>query len=245
MNVNNWDKIWKNREMQIDISSEDDVFATFCKLKRADGFDTQEASGYYEEFFSQWKEMESIIKKLVGQYNSVFEIGCGSGVNLYLFEKLIGCSQLGGIDYSEKLLNIARKVVQSKDIKCKEAIDVDSEKKYDIVISDRVFQYFQTTKYGMSVLEKMYNKANKCVIITEIHDIDKKNEHLDYRRQCVENYDVKYEGLDKTFYSKEDFIRFANDVGAKCLIKEPKNQLYWNNKFVFDCYIVKQSNYFE
>lgn len=121
-------------------------------------------------------------------------MGCGSGVNLYLFKNIVGCAWLGGIDYSAKLLNIAKKVVLSDDIKCKEAIDVD---------------------------------------------IDKKDEHLNYRKQCVKNYDEKYAGLDKTFYAKEDFIRFSNKVGAKCVIKEPQNELYWNNKYVFDCYTVK------
>lgn len=237
--MNKWDMIWKNRDVGTDINLEDDVFKMFCKLKRADGFDTQEISGYYEAFFEEWKRFESNIREIAGQYSSVFEVGCGSGVNLYLFKKLVGCTKLGGVDYSQKLVDVAKKIILSEDIRCMEAIDVDVEKKYDIVISDSVFQYFQTREYGIDVLEKMYNKANKCIVITEIHDIDKKTEHLNYRRQCVEDYDKKYEGLDKTFYSKNDFINFSNKVGAKCLIRQPENQLYWNNKFVFDCYIVK------
>ena len=54
-----------------------------------------------------------------------------------------------------------------------------------------------------------------------------------------EDYDKKYKGLDKTFYTKEMFINFADQVGAKCLIVRPENELYWNNKYVFDCYLIK------
>ena len=56
--------------------------------------------------------------------------------------------------------------------------------------------------------------------------------------ECLkENYDEKYEGLDKTFYKKEMFEEFAKKVGATCTIIKPQNELYWNNKYVFDCYL--------
>lgn len=100
-----------------------------------------------------------------------------------------------------------------------------------------MFQYFQDTEYGMRVLERMWNKSNKVVVITEIHDETLKTEHLNYRRNCVKNYDEKYEGLDKTFYKKEMFEEFAKKVGATCTIIKPQNELYWNNKYVFDCYL--------
>lgn len=86
---------------------------------------------------------------------------------------------------------------------------------------------------------KNVGKANKIVVITEIHDEEKKEEHLNFRRQCVENYDEKYKGLDKTFYTKEMFQKFAEKMGAECRIVKPGNELYWNNKYVFDCYLIK------
>ena len=122
---------------------------------------------------------------------------------------------------------------------CEEAICATTEPKYEVVLADSVFQYFQDEEYGKQVLGKMWEKADKMVIITEIHDQDKKEEHLNYRRQCVENYDEKYAGLDKTFYRRETFEKFAEQVGAKCMIVEPDNDLYWNNQFVFDCYIYR------
>ena len=120
-----------------------------------------------------------------------------------------------------------------------EADCISADPKYELVLADSVFQYFQNVEYGMRILKKMWEKANKAVVIIEIHDEEKKEEHMNYRRQCVEDYDKKYKGLDKTFYTKEMFVNFADQVGAKCLIVRPENELYWNNKYVFDCYLIK------
>lgn len=180
--MNQWDKIWAGRSSEIAIS--EDIFDMFCKLKKADGFDTQDVEGYYEAFFSEWNRM-------------------------------------------------------TDDLKCEEADQIVEDPMYDIVLADSVFQYFQSTGYGMSVLEKMWKKAKKSVVITEIHDEEMKEEHLQYRRQCVENYDEKYRGLDKTFYTRDMFLKFAERVGARCELDKPQNDLYWNNKYVFDCYLIK------
>lgn len=234
--MNQWDRIWRNRSSEIEIS--DDIFEMFCKLKRADGFDTQDVEGYYEAFWKQWEAMAERIENC-GGISSIYEVGCGSGVNLYLFQQLKKVHRVGGLDYSDKLIKIAGEVLDTTDLRCEEALYVSALPKYDVVLADSVFQYFLDVDYGMQVLEKMWDKAEKMVVITEIHDEARKEEHLNYRRQCVENYDEKYKGLDKTFYSREMFLDFAKRMGGTCIIVEPKNELYWNNRFVFDCYLCK------
>lgn len=235
--MNQWNKIWENRSSEIALS--ENVFDMFCSLKRADGFDTQDVEGYYEAFFDEWNMMSDRIIRKIGNISSVYEVGCGSGVNLYLFQQLKKIKCVGGCDYSEALIKIAQKILDTKDLNCTEANCILEEPAYDLVMADSVFQYFQDAEYGMCVLEKMWKKAKKMVVITEIHDEEMKEEHLNYRRQCVGNYDEKYKGLDKTFYTKEMFLEFAKKVGATCTIIRPKNELYWNNKYVFDCYLSK------
>lgn len=183
--MNRWDEIWKNRVAEIE--NTDDIFEMFCKLKKADGFDTQEVEGYYEAFFEQWKKMQRRIFKLCdGKVESVYEVGCGSGVNLYLFQQLKGIQKLGGLDYSEPLVRLAGNVLNVQDLKCEEALWVGTDSKYDVVLADSVFQYFPDEDYGKRVLEKMWEKAGKMVVITEVHDQDKREEHMNYRRQCVQ-----------------------------------------------------------
>lgn len=236
--MNNWKSIWEKRNA--DLAMKEDVFEMFCELKRADGFDTQDISGYYEGFYEQWKQMnERMVAGCNGCPQSIYEVGCGSGVNLYLFQEVSKIAKLGGLDYSQALVDIAQKVIKSEDIVCAEAKELGTASKYDVVLADSVFQYFHNTDYGMDVLQKMYEKANRMVVITEIHDQAKQEEHLNYRRSVVENYDEHYKGLDKTFYTREMLTAFAKKHGCRYEIIEPENELYWNNKYVFDFYLYK------
>lgn len=136
------------------------------------------------------------------------------------------------------MIKIAKSVVEG-DFICSEADKTDIFEKYDVVMADSVFQYFQNEEYGMRVLSRMCEKAKKLVVITEIHDIEKKELLLARRRAAVENYDELYKGLDKTFYSKEALADFAREHGLVLEIVRPQNESYWNNDFVFDCYFVK------
>lgn len=237
--MNHWDKIWNKRENYIECS--EDVFEMYCKLKSANGFDTQDIEGYYESFYEQWQKMkDKILAGCGGTIESVYEVGCGSGVNLYLLQKLFPQLKAGGIDYSEPLIQIAGSVVESKDLSFGEAVKIDTKNKYDVLLSDSVFQYFQTKEYGYEVLEKMYDKANKMVVITEIHDIELYEEHMQYRKSCVENYEERYKGLEKTFYDKQSFIDFAEKKQCRYEIVKPENEIYWNNEYVFDFYLYKE-----
>lgn len=236
--MNQWDKIWNKRDGSIE--SSEDIFEMYCKLKSANGFDTQDIDGYYESFYEQWNKMkERIIVGCGETLGSIYEVGCGSGVNLYLFQNLFSQLKLGGIDYSMPLIQIAKKVVESEDFSFGEALQINAENKYDVVLSDSVFQYFKSPEYGLEVLDKMYDKANKMLVVTEIHDIDLFEEHMQYRRSCVENYDEKYKGLEKTFYNKQDFIDFAKEKQCRYEIIRPDNKIYWNNEYVFDFYLYK------
>lgn len=171
--MNNWDKIWKKRTAKIENRAT--VFEMFKELKRADGFDTQDVQGYYEAFFRQWECMAQRIETgCAGTIGSLYEIGCGSGVNLYLFSTLKHVAVLGGLDYSKNLIRIAQSVMPEADVGCEEALRVPTEPKYDVVLADSVFQYFNDAAYGQKVLERMWAKAGKMVVVTEVHDQEKK-----------------------------------------------------------------------
>lgn len=238
MKGNQWDRIWKKRSSDIELT--DNVFENFCNLKRADGFDVHAADNYYQNFYNEYLDMfERIAKNCNVEPESIYEVGCGSGVNLYLFEQLNHIKILGGIDYSANLIEIAQKVVTSKDLQCDEAIDISVNNQYDVVLSDSVFQYFETEEYGFEVFEKMFEKAKKMVVVKEIHDKAKEKEHLAFRRKMDANYDENYKNLGKTFYERKKFEDFAKKHGCRYEITRFQNESYWNNDFVFDFYLYK------
>lgn len=119
----------------------------------------------YESFYRQYEEIRDNLQR-DREMKSVYEVGCGSGANLYLFEEEgYAC---GGLDYSRSLTRIAENVLDTGDIICMEAAD-----------------------------------------------------------------------LPKPFYTKQFFRDFAKKQGMDIVFLERDMDGYWNNQFVFSCYMYK------
>lgn len=238
--ANNWKKIWSNRTFNYDVLKQNDVYQTFLALKRSDGFDIGGGNLSLEAMVQQYSEIKTMLSARIedGSLKSVYEVGCGSGANLFLFEN--DGIECGGIDYSEALVDIAKNVLRSHDITCDEAVHTPIDKSYDAILSNSVISYFESTDYAFEVLEKMYAKARYAIGIIDIHDIDKKEAHDAYRKATVEDYEEKYEGLPKLFYSKSSFYDFAQKHNMDIVIMESKVEGYWNNDFVFNCFLYKK-----
>lgn len=246
MEENNWQTIWNKRNTQInnfDMLSDKQII---LELKRLNGYDVTESKITYEAFI---EEFDNIIKYLNlnlnrfqtgGGINSVFEVGCGCGANLYYFLKL--GLKVGGIDYSESLINILKRVSAFKNIReciCDEAINMPTNIKYDDILSTSVFHYFYNLKYAESVLEKMLDKTRFSLGIVNIHDEDKKKDFLDFRRKLTPNYDERYKGLPKLFYNKEFFVQFAKNHNLKIEFVDFQLKGFWDTPYIYNCFMYK------
>ncbi len=236
--ANHWKEIWNNRQVDMERLVGSDEFLLYKELKRLDGFDVRVANeeAYYRAFYDG---ICKIYSERFSTAESIFEVGCGSGANLLLFANR--GKRIGGVDYSGQLVNVAIEVLHGKDIAAGEAVDITTEKKYDIVISDSVFAYFQNEEYGRKVLGKMYDKALSQIALLEIFDKDMEEECIAYRKASVENYDEKYEGLDKVFYPKQMFMDFARAHDCRIEFEPVENEYYWNSRYMYNCYITKHS----
>lgn len=148
--------------------------------------------------------------------------------------------ETGGIDYSASLIESAKKVLHSDELLCEEAVNLPTDKKYDAVLSNSVFSYFEDEAYAKKVLEKMYEKANHSIGLVDIHDVKKKEEFVAYRKKCVENYEEKYKDLPKFFYRREFFEGFAAEHDMEVIFSDSNVEGYWNNEFVFSCFMYKR-----
>lgn len=236
---NRWKNIWEKKGLE-NIDLQRDEFQVFCDLKKADGFDVNvnNEQAYFKAFYDEWVKTYEKLKEITeNSIHSVYEVGCGSGVNLYLFQNRIKGIRMGGIDYSQGLIDIAKGVVSGGDLVCGNAEDMDTETKYDLVMADSVFQYFGSLEYAADVLNKMIRKSDKAVYISEIHNVDLRDEWLEYRRKSMEDYDRVYEGLDKLFFNKEWIINIARKNDRQVLFSQSENPEYWNSRYVFNCFI--------
>ncbi len=231
-----WKDIWGKRGADIDKLDMDDVEAVFLELKRVDGFDL-EGGLSYAAFREQYEDNKSNLGLKNG--DSAFEVGCGSGANLFLLSRE-GIS-VGGMDYSEKLLQIARGVLAGKIIEClhDEAKNLPVDIKYDVVFSNSVFAYFENSSYAHIVLEKMWMKSRRSVGIIDVYDESLKEECIRHRRAFIEDYDFKYKDLPKMFFPRTFFEKFAEEHNARSLFTPNNLEGYENAPYTYNCFLYK------
>ncbi len=85
-------------------------------------------------------------------------------------------------------------------------MDLSWDVKYDAVLSNSVFSYFDSYEYAEKVLEAMYNKANHAIGIIDIHNIKKKEEFIQFRKGLYQDYEERYQDLPKFFMRNLFFL---------------------------------------
>lgn len=109
---NRWKEIWNKRDIASAVAMQEnqDEFLVYTQLKKIDGFDTNitDEKAYYRHFYDatlhMWEEIQNR-----AHIESVYEVGCGSGANLYLLKNR--GLKVGGMDYSGKLIEAAQKAL--------------------------------------------------------------------------------------------------------------------------------------
>ena len=244
--MNKWKTIWNSRttEELIPHGSTEEVFLHLKSLMNVSS-STEIAFSSYKDQFEANLVKRSI--SCVGEPQSDFEVGCGSGMYLYYLGAQNKGFTLGGVDYSAPLIEAARMALSGsfasdsiKELYCAEATEIDPLKTYDCVYSRSVFQYFASEAYGLEAAEKMIAKANQCVGIFDLFDPTRRDDFLAYRRSLIENYDEKYADTPHLFYPKEMFLRLAEKHNYDVLFARDSSPGYWNEPFVYDVYLYKR-----
>ncbi len=239
--ANNWKNIWQNRHGDIDDIDADDTERMFVELKRIDGFDMKADNGLtYDSMMEQHRNIMDGLSKN-GKIESVFDIGCGSGANLFILQK--EGYTIGGVDYSQNMVDIAKKVLRPEgllELICSNAADMPTDIVYDAIVSNSVFSYFRDYEYATAVLDKIDRKVRKSFALIDIHDLDKKEAFLAYRRSLNPNYDKDYEGLSKLFYDRKFFREWADKKGFDVVFSKSDMKGYWNNEYLFNAFFYRK-----
>lgn len=243
MQESKWHEVWEKRSENAEILKSGNTREILLELKRINGWDSTGSMLEYDQFYDQYvqtrNELEFNPRLKTNTISSVFEVGCGCGANLFLFQNE-GC-QIGGMDYSKRLIGIAGKVLNHPvELICEEAVNLSWDIKYDAVLANSVFSYFDSYEYAESVLEAMYHKTKQSIGIIDIHDIEKKKEFIQFRKGLYEDYESRYQGLHKFFYEKSFFLNFAEKHNMSIKFTKPDMKDYWNNEFVFNCFMRKR-----
>ena len=224
--MENWKGIW-NRKTAKDVNDLQDLI-------NANGFDT---SCLLVKNLTDY--IESVKTKMnMQQGQSVYEVGCGCGSILYLLQQM-GLS-VGGSDYSDSLIKIAKDLNISNDIIVSSANEIPSEPKYDYVIANSVFQYFPDLNYVEEVVCLMMNKsASGSIAILDINDLAKQELYLSIRRNAEPDYDEKYKDFQHLFIDKQFWIDLSAKYDWEVIIEDQDIPEYKNSEFRYNTYITK------
>jgi SAM-dependent methyltransferase len=231
MSHDNWKKIWESRSLSTrHLWGLEDLI-------RLDGFDV--GAGHID--VTDWRSNARVISERLGicDNQSVYEVGCGSGAFLYALMELRAIS-VGGLDYSDSLINVARMVIQAGDFSSIEAVDLLSYLKFDYVIAHGVFHYFDLG-YAERVMEKMIKKSRVAVGVFEIPNLETKDRSEAMRCGAlgIDEYDKKYAGLMHTYYPRKWFKDIGTSNGLSVEFFESCVPNCEQSAFRFNCILRK------
>lgn len=140
---------------------------------------------------------------------SFLDVGCGPGhYSLALARKDAG--SVTGIDYSEKMIQLAKERLAREGLKgkcrflVKDIADYDSESKFDISIAMGLFDY---TKDPLPILKKMHGLTTDKMILSF--------PRLYTWRAPVRKIRLKIKNLGVYFYSKKQLKSIFESAGFK------------------------------
>ncbi|MDP8568139.1 class I SAM-dependent methyltransferase [Methylophilus aquaticus] len=200
---NIWQQIWEKRSLQPQHP------ITLETLIALDGFD----SGAGKINPADWQEYTRRIsdKLALKSGHSVFEVGCGAGAFLYALRQQHTLT-VGGLDYAAGLIEAAQQAMPDGDFKAQPAQSMATDTRYDFVIANSVFHYFDEAM-ATQVFQAMWQKANIGVAILDIPHAATKEACERARREALSEaeYEEKYRGLHHTYYTPEWFSQQLPD----------------------------------
>ena len=128
---------------------------------------------------------------------------------------------------------------------CSPANIIPFDEKFDLVLSNSVFQYFDSINYAKEVINKVFLKLNKGgkFIITDLPNADKEEEFKYFRMKEMglneKQWNDRYSEVKHQNYRYEELKSFVENIGCKYSFKEPSNYLSKHQAFKFDIWITK------
>lgn len=231
--TNTWKEIWTKSARLNDPILE-------CMIK-ADGFDTAASKFDIED----WRRYVSNIYKYIGIKKdiSVYDVGCGSGA--FLYQHHLNGGKVGGCDYSPFLLKIANAFMDGtfEEIDAK---NLSTDIKWDVIVSNSTFQYFENKEIAYKITSKMMEKANNAIAILDVNDVEfedvyHENRIEEYKRANLSEKDYwnKYDDLKHQFYPKKFFTDFGIKHNLKTEIYSQNINGYKNSKLRYNVFFRK------
>ncbi len=230
--MDKWREIWGKRRLA-------EGSSILERILKTNGYDS--GAGKVDE--ANWRKFIHSISALmdIDEKDSIYDVGCGCGAFLFPFYELN--HKVGGNDFAISLIELAKDNMEDMDFITCNANELDTEEKYDHVVSVGVFHYFPDLIYAKEVIEKMLAKANKKIAIFDVPDISLKEESEEKRRAVLPEgeYEKKYKGLKHLYYDRNWFMDIAKLNHYKVEIFDQILDNYLNSSFRFNVIVSKNA----
>ena len=186
--------------------------------------------------------MEKSVKQYHNKDETIFEVGCGAGAFLYPFYE--AGHHVSGIDYSTELINIAKgamPVIMDSLVEM-EAISIKTEPQYDVIFANHVIHYFPSLNYLSDVMNTIFKKVKRIIVISGIPNALMKDESEKMRKGLLtdKEYELKYKGLEILYFDKGWFEVIAEKAGFSVEFFKHEMPGFAQNQYRFDCVFVKK-----
>ena len=214
-----WKTVWQAKgrsRTPAEIAAGDNVLRMLLEL---DGYESPTSSSAVDDCEVYFRHIAGMLD--IRSDESVYEVGCGAGALLYWLHSQ--CRSLGGADFAESLVEHARAALPGvSDLRHCDASQISPEPRYDVVLSNGVFIYFDDEKYAREALHLMAAKAVRAIGVMDVNDAERRAEFEAMRRLRQDLYGKDYRGLGQLYFEREFFLDFARTHGLSCRIEDSR-----------------------
>tara|TARA_B100000035_G_C21023668_1_gene565155 strand:+ start:538 stop:1236 length:699 start_codon:yes stop_codon:yes gene_type:complete len=130
-----------------------------------------------EDYYSNPKESFEFIKDILcKKYDtpSILDLGCARGELLYYLKKNVEYKKLVGIDYSDKLINEAKKFkgLEGVDFEVASADNFNLDTRFDIIIMSGVLSYFDDINKVFKCMKNHLKAKGEIIIFGFFNEYD-------------------------------------------------------------------------
>ena len=161
-------------------------------------------------------KMVTNLSKISTNFENILEIGTGTGLLTKHILKNCKCQRYCGNDIVEKSKVYLKKIIPDADFICGNAIKVKFERKFDLIISNAVFQWFENTEKLFATLKS--NMKNGGLLAFSTFSPDNFREITELT------------GLSLKYKSENELVEILKSNGFEVLYdKEFEEQLEFNS----------------
>lgn len=140
-----------------------------CNPKKKDFFD--EKAGVWDEITVHNLEKVQYISELIGIHSDdrILDVGTGTGIMIPFYEKYLVNGSVVALDYSEKMIEVARSKYPEKEhpkisYLASDVYDLKYDAEFDLVVCYSCFPHFVDQPLALKILSKALKKGGRLVV---------------------------------------------------------------------------------